>query len=57
MVDDIRRFVAQLAARNDATLHIDTVEIADEFHATVPGVVLSRGFRSLLEPGEAVCED
>ena len=46
MVDDLRRFVAQLAARDDPTLRISSVEIADEFHATVPGVVLSRALRS-----------
>jgi len=42
MVDDMRRFVAQLTARNDPTLKIGDVELADEFHATVPGIVLSR---------------
>ena len=45
MVDDLRRFVAQLVARSDPTLQISSVEIADEFHATVPGVVLSRALR------------
>ena len=46
MVDDVRRFVAQLAARNDPTLQIKSVEIADEFHSTVPSVVLNRALRS-----------
>ena len=41
MVDDLRRFVAQLAARSDPTLQIRSVEIVDEFHATVPSVVLN----------------
>lgn len=45
MVDDMGRFAAQLASRNDTTLQIASVEIADEFHATVPGVVLSRALR------------
>ncbi|MEP1122998.1 MAG: hypothetical protein ABJH68_03790 [Ilumatobacter sp.] len=40
------RFAAQLAARSDPTLRIRSVEIADEFHATVPGVVLSRALRT-----------
>lgn len=46
MVDDLRRFIAQLVARSDPTLRISCVEIADEFHATVPGVVLGRALRS-----------
>lgn len=46
MVGDLRRLIAQLAARDDPTLGITSVEIADEFHATVPGVVLSRALRS-----------
>ena len=46
MVDDLRRFVAQLTARSDPTLRIRSVEIADEFHATVPSVVLNRALRS-----------
>ena len=46
MVDDLRRFAAQLAARSDPTLQISSVEIADEFHATVPSVVLNRALRS-----------
>jgi len=43
MVDDTRRFVAQLRSSNHTT--IGSVEVADEFHATVPGTVLNRGLR------------
>lgn len=46
MVDDMRRFIAQLASRNDPTLNVRAIEAADEFHATVPGIVLSRALRS-----------
>ena len=46
MVEDMRRFIAQLGSRQDRTLQIDGVEVADEFHATVPGIVLSRALRS-----------
>ena len=52
MVDDMRRFVAQLASRNDATLQISSVEVADEFQATVPGIVLSRALRHFYPPAE-----
>jgi predicted alpha/beta superfamily hydrolase len=45
MVDDMRRFIAQLRSRNDQTLRIAGIEVADEFHATVPGIVLSRALR------------
>ena len=45
MVDDMRRFVAELASRNDS-LTIGSIEVADEFHATVPGIVLNRAFRN-----------
>ncbi len=45
MVADMHRFVAQLSSRNDPTLDIASVEIADEFHATAPGPVLSRALR------------
>ena len=45
MVDDMRRFTAQLASRKYPTLDLQTAEIADEFHATVPGIVLSRALR------------
>lgn len=46
MVDDMRRFVAQLASRNDEGLKVASIEIADEFHATVPSVVLNRALRN-----------
>jgi predicted alpha/beta superfamily hydrolase len=45
MVDDMRRFTAQLASRSYPTLDLQTAEIADEFHATVPGAVLSKALR------------
>ena len=45
MVDDMRRFVAQLESRDDASLQIASIEVADEFHATVPGIVLGRALR------------
>jgi hypothetical protein len=45
MVDDMRRFTAQLASRSYPTLDLQTAEIADEFHATVPGTVLSKALR------------
>lgn len=45
MVDDMRRFTTRLGSRNYPTLDLKTVEIADEFHATVPGVVLSKALR------------
>ena len=46
MVDDLRRFVGQLEERTDPTLRINSVEIEDEFHATVPAIVLNRALRS-----------
>lgn len=45
MVDDMRRFVSQLASRDYPSLELGSVEIPDEFHATVPGIVLSRALR------------
>ena len=45
MVDDMRRFVAQLASRSDAGPKVASIEIADEFHATVPAIVLNRALR------------
>ena len=49
MVDDMRRFIAQLASRNDVTLNVGSVEVIDEFHATVPGIVLNRALRHFYE--------
>jgi predicted alpha/beta superfamily hydrolase len=46
MVDDLRRFVGQVEARNDPSLRIERAEVDDEFHATVPGIVLNRALRS-----------
>lgn len=45
MVADMRRFVRQLTSRDDPTLRVVSAEIPDEFHATVPGSVLSRALR------------
>ena len=45
MVEDMRRFVSQLASRDYPSLELRTIEIPDEFHATVPGIVLSRALR------------
>ena len=53
MVNDMRRFIAQLGSRQDRTLRIDDIEVADEFHATVPGIVLSRALRSFHSTPEA----
>ncbi len=45
MVDDVRRFTSRLASRRYPMLDLHTAEIADEFHATVPGITLSRALR------------
>lgn len=45
MVADLRRFIAQLSQRHDDFLNIESVEVAGEFHATVPGIVLNRALR------------
>lgn len=45
MVDDMERFVAGLAGRNEPGLEIESAVFDDEFHATVAPVVLSRGLR------------
>ncbi len=57
MVADMHRFVRRLASRNDPTLTIASAEIADEFHATVPGTVLSRALRSFTSTAEQPGED
>ena len=54
MVADMHRFVRQLSLRNDTTLEIAAAEIPDEFHATVPGVVLSRALRHFAAPAPQV---
>lgn len=46
MVDDLRRFVEALAARDLTGLDLWSEVFPDEFHATVPGVVLSRALRA-----------
>lgn len=45
MVDDMRRFTARLRSRTTTGLSITSIEIPDEFHATVPGIVLNRALR------------
>ncbi len=45
MVADMRRFVAQLAAKHEGSLNIGSVEVDGEFHATAAGVVLTRALR------------
>lgn len=49
MVDDMRRFVERLDARRHHGLDVHSVELANEFHATVPGIVLSRALRHLYD--------
>ena len=46
MVDDLGRFIGQLEERTDPTLRINSAEFEDEFHATVPAIVLNRALRS-----------
>lgn len=45
MVADLRRFLAQLESRRDQSLQLAHLEVADEFHATVAGTILSRALR------------
>lgn len=45
MVDDLRRFVSRLPVTDESDANLEYVEITDEFHATVPATVLSRGLR------------
>lgn len=45
MVEDLRRFVDQLRSRNHPDLDVHSITLEDEFHATVPGIVLSRALR------------
>lgn len=45
MVDDLERFVGRLEERALTGLDLRWQVFADEFHATVPGVVLSRALR------------
>lgn len=45
MVADAERFVATLAGRGYPSLELSSVVLADEFHVTVVGAVLTRGLR------------
>jgi len=45
MVDDLVRFADILRSRRYPNLKLDVAVFPDEFHATVPGTVLSRGLR------------
>ena len=51
MVDDLVRFGDRLRARRYPNLRLDVAVFPDEFHATVPATVLSRGLRQVLGPG------
>ncbi len=50
MVDDLERFTAALRGRGYPHLGIAADVFPGEFHATVPGIVLSRGLRRFLGP-------
>lgn len=52
MVADMHRFVRRLTSRNDPTLRLVSAEIPDEFHATVPGAVLSHALRTFHTPAD-----
>jgi hypothetical protein len=45
MVDDVVQFTAALRSRNYPSLDLTSVVYPDEFHATVPSLVLTRGLR------------
>lgn len=45
MVDDLARFADLIGGRNYPSLSLETVVFPNEFHATVPPTVLSRGLR------------
>lgn len=45
MVEDMHRFIDALRSRDYPNLVVEAVVIADEFHTTVPGIVLNRGLR------------
>ena len=47
MVDDLRRFADRLMAGAGPDLRLETAVFEDEFHATVPPIVLTRGLRWL----------
>jgi len=50
MVDDLMRFTAALRQRQYPSLTLDVDVFVDEFHATVPALVLSHGLRRMLGP-------
>jgi predicted alpha/beta superfamily hydrolase len=50
MVDDLERFTSVLRERGYPHLALTAEVFPDEFHATVPPVVLSRGLRCFLGP-------
>jgi hypothetical protein len=47
MVHDLLRFTESLRSRRYPNLEMEVAVYPDEFHATVPATVLSRGLRSL----------
>jgi uncharacterized protein len=50
MVGDLVRFADRLEARRYPNLELKVTVFPDEFHATVPTTVLSRGLRQLFKP-------
>jgi predicted alpha/beta superfamily hydrolase len=50
MVDDLERFTTALRQRGYPNLALAAEVFPDEFHATVPGIVLSHGLRHFLGP-------
>jgi hypothetical protein len=49
MVDDLVRFTEALRQRRYSSLDLEAVVFPDEYHATVPGTVLSHGLRHIFE--------
>jgi hypothetical protein len=45
MVDDLRRFTDSLLSRRYANFDMTIAVYPDEFHATVPAIVLTHGLR------------
>lgn len=50
MVADLRRFTERLGTRSYAGLDLELAVFPDEFHATVPATVLTRGLRHFFAP-------
>lgn len=50
MVADLERFTDRLRSRRYPSLDLHVEVVPDEFHATVPGTVLSRGLRAFAGP-------